>query len=369
MVELGPRVGTEPVRLESEESKAGSRDDLHAWGMHRWHQQDVRRFPADFDVYDDVPRLFREFILPGHVPAEPLLTPADKVVTLGSCFAEELREVLQKADFRSGLFWYPSGLNNTFALLDFVSWAATGSVTHRAFRYERSAQGEIVEWTPGRDQASYAQEFRDAGAFVFTLGLAEVWLDRATDQVFWRGVPENIYDENRHEFRLTSVGDNESNIREIIRLIQTVNPRAPIVLTLSPVPLLATFRDVSCMTADCVSKSVLRVALDNVMSEKLQGVYYWPSFELVKWAGAALDWRAYGQDARHAQRYLVQCIMSAFVESYYGYETAAGLRARLRRGGHEVGPPHTVRRSVAKVRRFRRRIHWKIAHEIRRATA
>ena len=340
--------------------------DFHVWGAHRWHERDVRRFPAGFDAYEDVPRLFREHILPGHVPEQPLLAPADTVVTLGSCFAEELREVLQKAEFGSGLFWCPSGLNNTFALLDFVSWAVTGDATHRAFRYERSERGEISEWKPGEDRGWYERQFREGRAFVFTLGLAEVWVDRRTDQVFWRGVPEHIYDQDRHEFRLTTVADNTANLEEIIRLVRTVNASAPIVLTLSPVPLLATFRPISCMTADCVSKSVLRVALDEVLSRQLERVYYWPSFELVKWAGAALDWRAYGQDARHAQRYLVQCIMDAFVESYYGDEAARQFRARLRQGHQEVRRPHRVRHDVARLRRLRRRLAWKVAHEVAR---
>jgi len=372
MAAVGSRTESRPIdavvgEASSGEPGTGDRDDQHAFAKHRWHQHDVRRFPDAFDVYDDVPRLFREFILPGHVPAKPLLSPTDTVVALGSCFAEELREVLERAQFGSDLFWVPSGLNNTFALLDFTSWAATGSATHRAFRYERSDEGHIVEWTAGREHTWYAQQFRDAGAFVFTLGLAEVWVDRETDQVFWRGVPEHIYDENRHEFRLTTPAENERNIREIIRLIRTVNSAAPIVLTLSPVPLLATFRDISCMTADCVSKSVLRVALDDVMSTKPENVYYWPSFELVKWAGAALDWRAYGQDARHAHRYLVNCIMNAFVESFYGEEAAALLRDRLKHGGSELRPPHPVRRSLGQIRRFGRRARRKIAHEIRRA--
>ena len=141
---------------------------------------------------------------------------------------------------------------------------------------------------------------------------------------------------------MTTVAENEENIREIVRIIQTVNPSAPIVLTLSPVPLLATFRDMSCMTADCVSKSVLRVALDNVMADRPENVYYWPSFELVKWAGSALDWRAWGEDARHAHRYLVQCIINEFVESFYGPE----LGDRLRRDRHQLAPPHPVRRRL-----------------------
>jgi GSCFA family len=335
-------------------------DSKHAWGGHRWHREDVNLFPTAFESYEDVPRLFREHILPGHMPEKPVLSERDTVVTLGSCFAQELREVLELAGFGSGSFWIPAGLNNTYAVLDFVSWAVTGGATERGFRYERGPDGQIAEWSPTEERAAYEQHFRTAGAFVFTLGLAEVWVDRETDRVFWRGVPEEIYDAGRHEFRLTTVGENEQNIRRIVELIREVNPAAPIVLTLSPVSLLATFRDVSCITADCVSKSVLRVALDNVVTEKPDNVYYWPSFELVKWAGSVFDWRVYGEDARHVHRYLVQCIIDAFVEAFYGPEAAALLLGRLRASGHEYKAPDRLRtdlrRSARKVGRLPARL-------------
>ena len=62
----------------------------------------------------------------------------------------------------------------------------------------------------------------------------------------------------------STVDENEANIVRIVELIRSVNPSAPIVLTLSPVPLLATFRGRSCVTADAVSKAALRMAIDNV---------------------------------------------------------------------------------------------------------
>src|SRR5581483_1850990 len=258
---------------------------------------------------------------------------------------------LENASFSSGSFWIPSGLNNTFAILDFVSWCVTGEGTSSAYRYERSADGEIVEWLPEAERVEYLGHIESAGAFVFTLGLAEVWTDDETGGVFWRGVPEHIFDEERHRFRLSSVEENERNVLETIRLVRTVNPDAPVILTLSPVPLEATFRSISCMTADSVSKSVLRVALDNVMQQGLPGVYYWPSFELVKWGGPAFDWSVYQHDARHVHRYLVYCIVDAFVEAYYGPTLAAEMRSRLGDTDLETRPPHPLRAQAARSRR------------------
>jgi hypothetical protein len=326
-----------------------------SWAPSRWHADNAHLLPVSFDVYDDVPRLFRDHILPGHAPTAPLLTPDATVVTLGSCFAQELRTVLERAQFLAANFWIPSGLNNTFAIADFVSWCVRGEGTRRAYRYDRAEDGSIEEWTPNEEREAYLEQFRRAGAFVFTLGLAEVWVDRETGAVFWRGVPEHIFEESRHEFRLSTVEENAANVVEIIELVRSVNADAPIVVTLSPVPLRATFRDISCITADCVSKSVLRVAIDTALAEARPNVYYWPAFELVKWAGAELDWRAYGGDARHVQRYLVYAIIDAFVESFYGAEAAATLRARLA-GERDwpTRPPNRLRMELAREKRLLR---------------
>jgi hypothetical protein len=118
----------------------------------------------------------------------------------------------------------------------------------------------------------------------------------------------------------------------VIELVRSVNPTAPIVLTLSPVPLKATFRDISCMSADCVSKSTLRVALDRVTSLGLEDVYYWPSFEIVRWVGAHLPWPAYGTggSSRRVRRDLVREIIDAFVEVFWVPEAAAQLRPAVK---------------------------------------
>lgn len=320
------------------------RSSKRSWATHRWHVDNVKLFPGDVLTFDDVPTLFEEHILPGNAPAAPLLSEDDPVITLGSCFAVELRQFLDSAGFSATNFYVPTGLNNTFALVDFMSWCVRGQSTGRGYRYERGEGGEIREWTPETERLDYVQQLRDAGCFVFTLGLSEVWEDRETGQVFWRGVPAEIFDEDRHVHRLSTVDENEANIRTLIDLLRSLNPDAPVVLTLSPVPLQATFRSISCITADAVSKSVLRVALDNVMNAGLPNVYYWPSFELVRWCGGFYDHRSSTElGARHPERFLVYTIVRTFVRSFYGEERAATFTERLAAKGMVAKPPHRMR--------------------------
>lgn len=315
--------------LDVQATRLSADDPVSFRLKHGWYVKNMNMYPAEQSLFDGELRdLIRAHVLPGHLPPAPMLDESQSVVTLGSCFARELRLFLGLAGVKASRFWIPSGLNNTFAILDFFSWCITGEQTSRGHRYERNAEGEIREWTPETEREEYMKALTETGAFVFTLGLAEVWQDRQTDAVFWRGVPRDVFDADRHVFRLTTVDENAENLRQIVSLVRRVNPHAPIVFTLSPVPLLATHRDISCLTADCVSKSVLRVALDQMMADRAPGVFYWPSFEIVKWVGATLPWSAYGDggNARNVDRRIVFEIIDAFVESYYTPDAAERLR-------------------------------------------
>jgi len=308
------------------------RSTRRSWGRERWHGDGAVLYPDRREQFEnDLGRLIREHALLGHVPPEPLLGVDDSVVAIGSCFAGELRTYLRRAGLESRRIFVPEGLNNTYALLDFLSWSVTGSTSGTGFRYDRDEDGKIREWLPAESRERYAERLAEAGALVCTIGVAEVWQDRETGGVFWHGVPEQIYDADRHVSRLTTVEENVENIRRIVELVRRVNPRAPIALTLSPVPLKGTFRGISSLSADCVSKSVLRVALDRVMGDGREGVYYWPSFEIVKWAGVHLSWPAYGLDdgkSRHVTRRLVAEIVDVFVETFFRPEALATIRAR-----------------------------------------
>ena len=66
-----------------------------------------------------------------------------------------------------------------------------------------------------------------------------------------------------------------------------------------------------------------------LMRDGREGVYYWPSYEVVKWVGPHLDWPAYGlhnRKPRDVSKKLVAAIIDAFVEAYYTPEAVAQLR-------------------------------------------
>src|SRR5262249_37853674 len=121
----------------------------------------------------------------------------------------------------------------------------------------------------------------------------------------------------KYVFRTTTVAENLDNLRAIVALVRDVNPGCRFVFSLSPVPLTATLEARSAMEADCLSKSILRVAVELLVAETA-GCVYWPAFEIVRWLGAYLP-NMYGDEdgtTHHVSERVVRTIMRLFLETY-----------------------------------------------------
>jgi hypothetical protein len=105
------------------------------------------------------------------------------------------------------------------------------------------------------------------------------------------------------------------------RLIETIHKNVgnvPIILTVSPVPLLATFRGVSAVSANSVSKAILRVAVDQIMSLNLDNVYYWPSYEVFKDIAPHIKDSSFQSDVtNHPHNYIVKDVVNLFFDNYF----------------------------------------------------
>ena len=124
----------------------------------------------------------------------------------------------------------------------------------------------------------------------------------------------------KHKCVSSTVQENVDNMKRIVELIKTyAGADKTVIFTLSPVPLNATFSDRPTMVSDCVSKSILRVSLDQFFSEnKYNNIYYWPSFEMVRWVGAHTDIPTLFEDntTRHVNNDIVKIIIENFVAKF-----------------------------------------------------
>jgi hypothetical protein len=68
-----------------------------------------------------------------------------------------------------------------------------------------------------------------------------VWCNKLSGDVFWRAIPIERFNPAVHGFRVTTVAENYDNLERIRAIIRRHRPTAAIVITLSPIPLVATF--------------------------------------------------------------------------------------------------------------------------------
>ncbi len=279
---------------------------------------EARFFPLRLDEIDDVDTVLQRDIFYGYLPDRPLI-PADRsIIAMGSCFAQHIRQWLIKRGRLSDHVEIPEGLNNTFAIRQFIDWVEGRD--DLVYSYGRTASGKLERWDLDKDRYAFRDAMARAGGFIVTVGVAEVWRDKATGGVFWRGVPADHFDPERHEHMLSTVEQNVENLEAVVAGIRRLaGDAAPVVITLSPVPLVATMRpNTSIFAADAVSKSTLRLAIETVTRSSTKGAYYWPSFEAFRWLGAHLERRLYDgeRNARHPSPDMIRRIIDLFVDSY-----------------------------------------------------
>jgi len=284
-----------------------------------WYRGPTTNFiPSKADLRD--PDAVDRFVLHGWAPARPVVTKQQRLLAFGSCFAVHVTDYLSERGFHvlgrdltltSHVIRCGEGMVNTFAIRQQFEWALAGRHIPDGLWF--SEHKEICAVDPAI-QAETRETILSADAFILTLGLSEIWYDKRNGEVLWRAVPTHLFDESTHGFRVSSAEENYENLASIRTLIRAVKPTAPIILTLSPVPLMATFRPVSCLTASSVSKAILRVAIDQLMRAFPDdpALLYFPAYEIVKEFFAD----AYQEDNRHPKPEIIDFVMQTFARSY-----------------------------------------------------
>lgn len=154
------------------------------------------------------------------------------------------------------------------------------------------------------------EAFMQCKVFVVTLGLNECW-QLKDGSVMSRNPRENIYHLVKH--RTLTVQENVDNIQRFFDIIKQHNPDFKLIISVSPIPFLATGRadEQHIISANCHSKSVLRVAADQLVSQN-EDMYYLPSYELV--TECTKD--AWDSDTRHVKSETVAKVVSMFQEIF-----------------------------------------------------
>jgi len=260
--------------------------------------------------------LFR-YVLYGWIPEKPFITKSSIITAFGSCFAEYIITHLKnqgfnlnKLDKEPYVVRYAAEIVNTYTIAQQFEWSWNDKEFSDKLWHTR--EKKPLEYSKSMREATKKQ-FDKTDVFIITVGLSEIWYNKQTNEVYWKTPVKDSFDPNKHGFRIVSYQENVDNLNIIVKLIKKHRPKSSIVFTVSPIPLIATFRTVSCITANCVSKSILRASVDNIVTSygKENNVYYWPAYEIIK----EYVENPFGEPV-HPKQDIIEMIMRSFVKYY-----------------------------------------------------
>jgi hypothetical protein len=158
--------------------------------------------------------------------------------------------------------------------------------------------------------------FEQVEVFVFTLGLTEGW-QSTLDGTVYPTCPgcgsAGDFDPTRYVFRNFSVTETNEHLSQAVKLISSLNPAVNIILTVSPVPLIATMEQRHVLQATIYSKSVLRVAAEQA-AVAFDNVHYFASFEIITGTGNTHAY--FANDRRSVTQEGIDHVMKCFFELY-----------------------------------------------------
>lgn len=172
--------------------------------------------------------------------------------------------------------------------------------------------------------------FETMDVLIFTLGLTEAWRAKSDGAIFpvAPGVAAGKMDEKRYEFCNFTSADVTADLMQFLVRLERVNPEARVLLTVSPVPLVATFESRHVLVSTTYSKAALRVAADE-LERWSPRVHYFPAYEII--TGAHTRGRYYGPDLRSVTAEGVAHVMRTFFRHCHeGSESLPDVDAALR---------------------------------------
>jgi len=271
--------------------------------------------------------------------------PGATVFTMGSCFARHVEDALlargftvptRARDLEETVGPAGNSILNNYgvpALLNEIRWALGVGAP-----YDPKAQ--LFEVYPAKfadvhlphhlrlcsfEQAVARRErifelnrsIRTADVAIFTLGMAEVWFDRLTGTHLNAPPYETVVraDPERFELHVLDYDEIFGQLDELFALIFAhCSLWSGVILTVSPVPLSATYTSQDVAVANQYSKSVLRAAA-GAIAQKYARIDYFPSYESVILSDRQVAWDF---DLVHVTRRLVDVNVGRMIERYVG---------------------------------------------------
>lgn len=246
-----------------------------------------------------------------------------KILFLGSCFAENIGNMLEKSRFRTdinpfGILYNPLSVKKSIEYLLSNKQFTMGDLVRNegiwhSFAHHGRFSGENAEevLTAINNRIQFSTQFLLDSYYLFiTLGSAWVYFLKSTGDVV----------SNCHKFQnsifdrtLISVETIVNELFEVLTLLLQHNPKLKIIFTVSPV---RHWKDGA--NGNQLSKASLLLAI-SALQKKMPQISYFPAYELV--IDDLRDYRFYADDLLHPNTQAVEYIYEKFAACYFSKQT------------------------------------------------
>jgi hypothetical protein len=280
----------------------------------------------------------------------------DKIFTIGSCFARNVEKALNSLNINT-ISSTISSLSSTENIINKYTPSSIKQdlqiIAGEEIEFEKYST--IYELQPNKflnlsfggsgcykflDDKKIKQKtdlfyknfskLKKANVIIITLGLIETWYDLKRNVYLNIAPPKSIVLKRPEDFELhvMDFDDVYRDLLDIFKLLQTIcGEDIKLLITVSPIPLAATFRPQDCLQANIYSKSVLRAAAEK-FTYTHDNISYFPSFEIVFLTSLERAWVK--KDFRHIQQSLVDKIMANVISTYIEGFVSAPSKEQLR---------------------------------------
>lgn len=253
---------------------------------------------------------------------------------IGSCFANNVLRWIAQYHIRTatpcwGMHYNPYTILNELNIACHrmgakITWKAynrTGKIVYiDALRHtiQASSLAELEE-TREQIRSVSTEAFQKSTAFVITLGLSEIWeqYDDSTKKwtVINRAPPTRPIEKPYLRSRFLSVEETKEIINNIVSTIQShKRTSAPIVFTVSPIPLKTTTSQLDVQSANLRSKAVLLSALQEYLEAAPKNVSYFPAYEI--FFGGPRSEMLWQHDLRHPRADAIEFVCRQFINCF-----------------------------------------------------
>lgn len=181
--------------------------------------------------------------------------------------------------------------------------------------------------------------FQTSDVLIFTLGLTESWCNSEFSYTYpsCPGTVKGEFNSDLHIFHNFSHFEICTDLEQLIIGLTEFNPSLKIILTVSPIPLVATNTSENVLIASSYSKSVLRAAAGEI-SSKYDHVSYFPSYEIINHPASFGQYLS--SDLREVTERGVKHVMSCFMKNFFHKELKHVSQKGVKTNINEIKKPN-----------------------------